>query len=253
MEADDKKKFNLEFNNLLILYRHYKDYLLPFGIIVACALVVLWVVIPQFQQYLSLQQQLKTEMQKLNVLKNNYNFLSSLDDSKSNADFNALTLVLPSGKDFAGIINAVSYASEKTGVAVGDFSFSVGSLSGGNTEGVSAYPSIKIDINLIGNTQAVANFIQELYKTAPVSEVTSIKTGGNSGTITILFYYKPFPQQNVDDSAPVTVLSAQDAVLIKTVSGWNNSLNQPQLPLIPSLSAQGSTSSASPSNGSSPF
>lgn len=253
MEEDNKKKFNLEFNNLLILYRHYKDYLLPLVIILACILVVLWVVIPQFQQYLSLQQQLKTEMQKLDILKNNYNFLSNLDDSKTNADFNALTLALPSEKDFAGIMNAVSYASGKTGVAVGNFSFSVGSLSGGDTEGASAYPSISIDINLIGNTQAIIQFVQELYKTAPASEVTSIRTSGNSGAITVLFYYKQFPQQPADNLAPITVLSARDTALIKTVSTWNNSLNEPQLPLIPSVSLGGATPSATVNNGSSPF
>lgn len=253
MEIEKGKKFNFEFNNLLILYRHYKDYLLPFSILVACVLVVFFVVVPQFQQYFSLQQELKAQMQKLEILKGNYNFLSNLDDSKSNTDFNALSLALPSGKDFAGIMNAVSYASAKTGVAVGDFEFSVGSLSSGSKEGVSAYPSIKIDINLIGNTKSVMQYIQELYKTAPASEVTDIKTGENSGSISILFYYKPFLQQNVDDSAPITVLSAQDLALIKTISSWNNASNQSQMPLIPALLSGTSTEAASLGNSSSPF
>lgn len=252
METENAKKFNLEFNNLLILYKHYKDYFLPVGVILACVLVVFFVVIPQFQQYLGLQEELKSQMQKLDVLKSNYSFLSNLDSSKSNTDFSALTLALPSGKDFAGIMNAVSYASAKTGVAVGDFEFSVGSLSGG-AEGISAYPSIKIDINLVGNTQSIVQFIQELYKTAPASEITNIKTGGNSGSITILFYYKPFFQQNVNDSAPITVLSARDLALIKTVSSWNNVSNQSQLPLIPSLFSGTSTQAASLGNNSSPF
>jgi len=254
MEADNSKKFNLEVANLSILYRHYKDYFLPFVVILACILMVFYVIIPQFQQYLSLQQQLKVETQKLEVLKSNYSFLSSLDGSKSNKDFNALTLVLPSGKDFAGIINAISYASAKTGVAVGDFEFSVGSISGKDAQGVSAYPSISIDINLVGDTQSVVKFIQEIYKTAPASEVTHIKTGGNAGSITILFYYKAFPQQAIDDSAPIKVLSAQDSSLIETVSAWNNVSNQLSLPLIPSLLSGVSSQAASLGNNStSPF
>src|ERR1035437_7042275 len=135
METENGKKFNVELNNLLILYRHYKDYFLPFGIILASILVVFIVVIPQFQQYLVLQEQLKVETQKLDVLKANYNFLSNLDSSKSNTDFGNLTYALPSSKDFAGIMNSISYASAKTGVLVGDFQFAVGSLSGNNTEG----------------------------------------------------------------------------------------------------------------------
>ena len=253
MEMENGKKFNVELNNLLILYRHYKDYFLPFGVILACILVVFIVIVPQFQQYVVLQGQLKVEMQKLDVLKSNYSFLSNLDSSKSDTDYNALTFALPPAKDFAGIINSISYASAKTGVVVGDFQFAVGSLSGDNTEGVSAYPSIKIDINLVGNTQSIMQFIQELYKTAPISEVTSIKTGGNSGSISVLFYYKPFPPQQVDDSAPITILSAKNTSLIKTVSSWNNSSNEPQVPSISSLLSGSSSQAASLGNNSSPF
>ena len=253
MEVDSKKKFNLEFNNLLILYRHYKDYFLPIGVILACVLVVFWVVIPQFQQYLGSQQELQTQMQKLEVLKTNYNFLSNLDNSQSNAELTALTFALPSGKDFAGMMNAVSYASAKTGVLVGDFQFSLGSLSGVSTQETSAYPSIKIDINLVGNTQAIVKFVQELYKTAPASEVTSVKVNGGAASVSILFYYKPFLSQTVDDSAPITILSSQDQALIKNVTAWNNSANQPQLPSISSLLSGASSQGASLGNNSSPF
>ena len=253
MEVDSKKKFNLEFNNLLILYRHYKDYFLPIGVILVCVLVVLWVVIPQFQQYLSSQQELQTQMQKLEVLKTNYNFLSNLDNSQSNAELTALTFALPSGKDFAGMMNAVSYASAKTGVSVGDFQFSLGSLSVVSAQETSAYPSIKIDINLAGNAQAIVKFVQELYRTAPASEVTSVKINGGAASVSILFYYKSFLSQTVDDSAPITILSSQDQALIKNVTAWNNSSNQPQLPSISSLLSGVSSQGASLGNNSSPF
>jgi Tfp pilus assembly protein PilO len=253
MEIENGKKNNVELNNFLILYRHYKDYLLPFGIILVCILMVFLVVVPQFQQYLISQQELKMQMQKLDVLKANHNFLLNLDSIKSDADFNALSLTLPSGKDFAGIMGAVSYASAKTGVSVGDFQFSVGSLSNNNTEKASAYPSIRIDINLVGNTQSMIQFIQELYKTSPASEVTNIKTSGSAGSITVLFYYKPFSQQTVDDAAPIVTLSAKDEALIKTISSWNNSSNELQMPSISSLLSGVSSQAANLGNNPSPF
>jgi len=247
------KKFNLEFNNIIILYRHYKDYFLPVGVILACILMVFLVVIPQFQQYLKSQEELKTQTQKLEVLKNNYNFLSNLDNSKSSSDLNTLSLVLPPNKDFAGIMNAISFVAAKTGTSVGDFEFSVGDISG-VVQGVTAYPSIKIDVNLVGNTQALMQFVAELYKTAPASEITSVKAGGASGSITVLFYYKPFPPQNVDDAAPITFLSDRDTALVKSVSSWNNATNQPLIPFIPSIFSPSSIGSASSSESSpSPF
>lgn len=251
----DKKntKINLEFTNLLILYRHYKAYFLPLGIIIACVLIVFLIIVPQFQQYLSLQEELKVQVEKLQLLKNNYNFLANLDETKTASDFNALSLALPSGKDFAGIMNAISYVSAKTGVSVGDFNFSLGNLSN-IAEGVTAYPSIKIDVNLVASPQNTMKLIGELYKTVPVSEVTSIKLNGNSGTVTMLFYYKPFPPQVIDDTAPIYVLSEQDLSLIKKISSWNNAIDQSLTPVIPSIFSEPSIATpSSPAVNSGPF
>ncbi len=254
MEPENKKT-SFEFNNLLTLYRHYKDYLLPVGIILASIVILLLIIIPQFQQYFISSRELNDEAQKLQVLKNNYNFLLNLDDSQSNADLKTLSVVLPSDKDFAGIVNAISYASAKTGVSVGDFEFSVGNLSGATQGGVSASPSIKIDINLSGDFKSMMQFITELYKTAPASEVTDITINSGAGDITVFFYYKPLVAQNVDDTLPIAALSDKDLALIKTVSSWNNAQAQVALPLIPTaLSSSPTASGASViRSGSSPF
>jgi hypothetical protein len=249
------KQFNVEFNNLLILYRHYKDYLLPVGVILASIAVLFFIVIPQFQQYLTSLNLLKAETQKLQILKNNYNFLSSLDDSKSTDELKTLSLVLPSDKDFAGIVNAISNASAKTGVAIGDFEFSVGNLSGASEGAVSASPSIKIDINLSGSTQAIVQYINELYKTAPVSEVSDIKASSGAGDITVFFYYKPYVLQNTDNSVPIAALSGSNLSLIQTVSSWSNSRSQTEVPLTSTIfsSTPASSGGASLRSGSFPF
>jgi Tfp pilus assembly protein PilO len=249
MELEKDKKFNVEFENLIILYKHYKDYLLPLGVILACVLMVIFVIVPQFEQYFSLQDQLKIETQKLTVLKSNYLFLSNLDNASATSDLNTLSLALPQNKDFAGIMNSISFVSAKTGVSVGDFEFSVGNLSNA-AAGVISYPSISIDVNLVGSTQAIMQFITELYKTAPASEVTNIKIGGHAGSITVLFYYKTFSLQNVDQTVPIVALSAKDTQLIKDVSTWNNVASGQIVSFTPSVPTE--TASSSGSN-TSPF
>jgi hypothetical protein len=241
------EKINLEFTNFLILYRHYKAYQLPIGVILACILVIFLIIIPQFQQYFISQQALKIEVDKLQILKSNYSFLTNLDDSKTGSDFKTLSYALPSGKDFAGVMNAIAYVSAKTGVSVGDFNFSLGDLSNSSTMGVTAFPSVQIDVNLVGNAQAITKFIEVLYKTAPVSEVTNIKTGGDSGTITIVFYYKPFPSQKIDGSVPIVALSGQEASLVKNISLWNNTADQSLTPVIPSVFSETPVATASAS------
>ena len=257
ININSSKKLNMDFDNMRIVYQHYKPYILPLAVILVCFLVILVVIVPQIRQFISSQSLLKLEQQKLETLRNNYNFLSNLDDTKSDTDLKVLSFVLPSDKDFVGIMNAISVASAKSGVSIGDFDFSLGDLSK-TAQGITSYPSIKMNLNLSGSADSIVNFISELYKTAPLSEVTSIKLANNAATLILLFYYKPFIPKNISDETPVVPFSSETLALIKTVSNWNNSSGQLFFPLVPSLdvtsSASGAfTSSASAGTNPSPF
>jgi len=235
---DNLKKINVYFENLLVLYKHYKEFLLPTGVILASILVIIYIVFPQIQQYFNSQGLVKAEQKKLEALKNNYNLLTSLDDATIALDFKTLSLALPAQKDFAGIIDAISYVSAKTGVAVGNFEFSLGNLTASNFSGT-AYPSTKIDISLRGNAKNIANFADEIVKTMPISEVTTINISGDTGSLTILFYYKPYPSQNISDQTQIVPLSAKQTNLINELSSWN-SVGQTSLPVFSTAPATSS-------------
>lgn len=214
-------KINIYLDNLMVLYRHNKAFLLPVGVIVVSVLIIIYIIFPQIQQYFNSQSLVNAEQQKLNTLKANYSLLSSLDDVQIDVDLKTLSLGLPGQKDFAGIIDAINYVSAKTGVSVGNFEFSLGNLSATNFAGT-AYPSTKIDVSLKGDPKNIANFVQEIVKTMPVAEVSSVNISGNIGSLVILFYYKPFPSQNISDETQVVPLSVSQQALIKQVSSWNS-------------------------------
>lgn len=245
ININNSKKVNLGLDTFYTVFRSYKDNILPLAVILICIVVLFFVVVPQFQQYLNSNEQYKHEAQKLEVLKNNYNFLSNLDDAKSDKDLETLSQVLPSNKDFVGIMNAISAAASKTGVSIGDFDFSLGDLNKAVIT-TSSYPSIKIDINLGANALSISKFIKELYKTVPLSEIVSIKTTNNVSDLEILFYYKPFPPQNISDETPVVPLSYESISLIKEVNLWNNSGVNAFLPFIPTASSSSTGSNPSP-------
>jgi Tfp pilus assembly protein PilO len=240
------RKINIDFENLVVLYKHYKDFLLPIVVILISILVIIYIVFPQIQQYFNSQDLVKAEQQKLEALNSNYNLLTSLDNATIASNLNTLSLALPVQKDFAGIIDAISYVSAKTGVAVGNFEFSLGDLSSSNFGGT-AYPSTQINISLKGSTKTIADFADQIVKTMPIAEVTTINISGGTGSLTILFYYKPFPAQNISDQTQITPLSVSQLSLIKEVSSWN-SVGQTNFPSFP-------TAPASPSaeNSGSPF
>ena len=91
-----------------VLKRHM-DYLLPIFVIASCFLILFFIIAPQFKSYLSSKEEFEVEAGKLNTLKNNYNFLTNLDDKKNDQDFKILSAALPANKDFTGIINAIVF------------------------------------------------------------------------------------------------------------------------------------------------
>lgn len=241
---NDSRKINLDVENIMILYRHYKQFLLPIGVILISILMIIYIIFPQIQQYFNSQTLVNAEQQKLDNLKNNYTLLVSLSDTQTAKNLDTLSAALPAQKDFAGILNAISYVSAKTGVSVGNFEFSLGNLSATNFAGT-AYPSTKIDLSLKGNSKNIANFVSEIVKTMPIAEVTSVDISGSTGIVGILFYYKPFPAQNISDQTQISPLSASDETLIKQVSTWNSagaagSLGVPTTPATASASSTGS-------------
>jgi hypothetical protein len=64
-----KKKVNIDSTTFWFLYRSYKEYLLPAGVIFASILLFVLVIIPQFQSFLDTQQNIKAESDKLTSLK----------------------------------------------------------------------------------------------------------------------------------------------------------------------------------------
>lgn len=230
MELSGSRKVNIDIDTLSVLYRHYKNYLLPLGVIACCFLVLFFIVIPQTQQYLSNSDTLKAETQKLDDLKNNYNFLVNLDEAKTDDQLKTLSAVLPPDKDFAGVMNSISSTAGKTNVSVGNFSFTVGDLSSVSQIG-SLYPNFQVLLTLQGDSGSIINFISQIYKTAPVAEINIIKLQSGSANITLLFYYKPFASQNISDSQSVQSLSPASQTLISDLSAWGNLEGQNQLPL----------------------
>lgn len=248
------EKVNLDINMFHFLYQKYKDFVLPLGIIAASFVLFFFVVIPQVQNYIQLQQQVAQETQKLNAIKSNYDILSGLDDNTLSTQLNTVSLALPFSKDFASVLNAISAVSAKTGVLLGDFDFRVGDLSKSG-QGIKSYPSLVIDLKLNTDIKGAVKFIDELYKTVPVSETTDIKlSSGGSSEINISFYYKPLVgKSSIDQSNPITLLSQGDKDMISSLSSWNNMSGEGSFPLL-NLNAISSQSAVTSSgSGTTPF
>lgn len=61
-----------------------------------------------------------------------------------------------------------------------------------------------------------------------MAEVTKITFDQQQSSLDLNFFFKPFPPQNVSDSAQITKLSTKEQGLLAEVSNWNNLLIQNQ-------------------------
>ena len=215
------KKVNIDSATFWFLYRKYKEYLLPVGVIFACILLFLFVIIPQFQNLLDTQQQVKAESNKLLVLKNNLNLLTNLNESQMDSQLQIVSSALPPNKDFAGILNGISTAAEKAGVFLGDYEFQVGDIAKSSLN-IQSFPYLKLTLTINGGVNGVTRFMAELYKTVPLSEIVNVKVTSTTSEITALFYYRPFPPLGFNDSAPISPISQQGLSTIANLYSWNN-------------------------------
>lgn len=213
---------NIDINTLKFLYERYKDFILPFFIILASFLIFARVVLPSIFDFLDAREKQKTELETLSNMENKIILLKDLDEAGLDSQLRIVSKALPIGKDFEAVLNAISNASDKSSVSIARFKFSVGSLSE-EEEGVrevGQFPiyNLEMDLTVNGSSVAMNDFIGRLNKTLPISEISEISAGKDTSDIKISFYYKPLVRSKPDDIRPLPPVSDKGLSLISEMS-----------------------------------
>lgn len=215
-----EKKVNIDINTLKFLYGKYKDFLVPLVVIIACFILLIKFVVPQFRALFTLGNEAKKAESQLSILKNNFSLLSGLGDSTLDSQLQIVNFALPTNKDFIGIINAISSASSASGVNVGEFQLQIGDLLQTPTN-TSAFSLISLNLSVTGGIDDVNKFMTVLSNALPLSEVTSINIGNALSTVAINFYYRPLPPVNYNDATPINPIPDSKLTIINKLSGFN--------------------------------
>src|SRR3990167_3378504 len=75
------KKFNFDQSTIRILYYRNKEYIIPSAIILICLILFIKFIIPQGQELFLIKEKEKETQTRVENLKKNLNFLSSVDSS----------------------------------------------------------------------------------------------------------------------------------------------------------------------------
>lgn len=212
-------RITLDEATVKILFSKYKLFFVPIGIILVSFILFFQVILPQVQEYFSLQSEIKITRGRIAIIQSNIRMLASLDDQGRNVEF--VAKVLPWEKDYVGIITSVSMAAIKAGVFVDDFSFSVGDITT-LPAGTSQNTSIQLTLRVSGNTQKIKQFISELSKSMPLSEVGNLNLSKDSASLNVSFFYKALPQLQIDYSIPLQPLSYKERETLTMLQSWKS-------------------------------
>lgn len=194
------------------------------GVILACIILFIIVIIPQIKNLVITIQKASKNQKELEVLKNNVNFFSGLNDSEQDLEVKIVTSSLPSEKDFVSVLRSLSDVSSKSRVSLGDFNFKIGELSTKSAQ-TTAKPSIALSVIINGDALDASRFLNELAKSLPISEVTDVQTGITQSTLNVRFYYKPFTPIVFNNEVQVRERSKKSREVMALLSSWYNRAN----------------------------
>lgn len=220
----NNEKVNLDSKALKFLFNRYKDFGIPIFVIAICLAVFIQFLFPQLQNLFILAKEAKEASGRIGVLKNNIRLLTGLNDSALESYLQIANAAVPVGKDFIGIINAILYASNFSGVPVKEYQLKIGDLSE-EISNAGTFSSISVNLSIDGDINDLNKFIEALNTTLPLSEASNITLTTALSTVDVNFYYKPLPPIKPNDFSSISPISENNLTLIKNLSKFNYSFS----------------------------
>lgn len=212
------------FRQIKIYYYRYKDthyftYAIIGGIALLCLLQLLIVIIPVWSRLQIVQTEINAVEKNIQTMLTNQQYISTINPVTQESQKSTVLAALPITKDYAGIYNAVITGASRTGVALGGFSYEVGTLDSSANDGLIA--ELKVTLMVGGPLQSVNNFIQSLQELLPLSEVNGYNGDSGSSTVLISFYYggQKLPIA-VDNTQPIQPLTPEKESLLNTLTSY---------------------------------
>lgn len=213
------KKINLDRSILNEIYHKNKDFIIPLLSFIASLIIIVVFILPQIKTFLNLKSQEKKIKKEISIVQKNIDFISNMDDSEVNSNFDLVSLSLPTEKDFISIIKTLASSSNNSGVVLQDYKFTVGNLS---SDSKTAEDFTEIDLTVGGSMESVKSFLIELSRRFPLSETVSLETSEKSSTITINFYSRPYSKASFNPQQPIELRSSNQRKMLETLSSWRD-------------------------------
>ncbi len=201
--------------NLRLAYYRYKAYLTPVAIITVCFILFFAVIIPQFKNWLALQEQIARNKAKVVALQESLSTLTGANDTDLDNQLHVAARALPIEQDLLSILVAINQAGISSGVSINDYSIQA------QDAGTSGQQATSFSILVSGTLDNLKQFITAIKTELPLADISEIKTSQDQSSINISFFYKKMPNLVFDDTERLAGLSQQDLSLLDTLSKYD--------------------------------
>jgi len=216
--------------DIRLLYFKYKDTPhFSLGVVVIiillCTTIIGRVILPQFDRWFSIQNEVKVAKVRIAVLEKNVQTLSTLNDTELTRQFNLSKQALPFEKDYTGIITTIDTIAIKTGVKLDDYSFQVGNLSTTSAK-LAPQAAISVKITVKGELGKVQAFLKDLSTITPLFEVVNVSFNNSSAGLGLIFFYKYLPGRlEIPYTDPIRIVGPANLKLLETISTWSSNMS----------------------------
>lgn len=215
-------------SSFTILYYRFRDSpiysIALFLLFIIVALVLLWnVVIPQTQEWFSIQREIAETQAKIDVVNDNISSIQRINTTDLASNLKTALSAVPGDKDFFSIFIAIADSAVKSGAALGEFVISPGLLATASASQQGSEQPIVVIIPVMGDFDTVKNFTRELNEKLPLSsnDGLQLETGSSfEAKLRVSFDYKNVPPSTITYTEPISPLSVQELTRISQLKSW---------------------------------
>lgn len=211
------------------------------GIGLGAVVLILALLIPQVQEVLDLNAQIRKEEPRTEQLRDK---LAALESIVATAEYQQVAVVedaLPSNKPLLELLMSLNTVAQQTGVTVTNFSLSPGLVASDSAtlqaqlkqRNANGYDSLKLDLAISGTFAQIQDFLLQIEQISPFTTVISMNISGEVNSLTqttdgtrpfsatlgteTFFFTQPI---SVRVDAPLPVIGSQQQAVLQALASF---------------------------------
>jgi hypothetical protein len=217
------------YRQLILLFLRWKDspyysFVVYSLILFISLLLIFYLVIPEFENWLSVQKEVNETKNRIAIMRKNLQLLQTLSDTRLTNDFTTATAALPSDRDVSRVLAALNYTALQAGVGMDDFAFQAGEITSRSSKSKPTDLGLLLSFNVTGPMPQVLVFLRQVQEKLPLMSLSAVDatfSRTNVTRITLWYHYKTLPLYREAVETPLTGLSTDNRQLLEKLRSWD--------------------------------